>query len=97
MPDSTESILFKKIIDIDNVREAYLELCTEFEKSAKSSKYFGTDGIKIGELDHLSEKEIAGVRADLANFRPVSPVIKREIPKKTGEKGSFIFTMLLTE
>lgn len=86
--------LYEQIISINNIREAYLEIVKSFEESSKSGRYTGIDGIKLNELDIVSEKLFADLSDELKTLKPIIPVISQNIPKKSGGKRQiFIYSL----
>jgi len=75
---------YKKIINFNNIKQGYLEFIEKTEKQGKISRYTGISGLKIKEIDHISDKICKEVRQEIINLKPLSPAVCYYIPKKDG-------------
>jgi hypothetical protein len=77
---------FDSIIDLENIRKAYLDLVLKFDKVSKSMRYRGVDGIKMSTLDFISEDILTSIRSEMIAGKKISPAYMATIPKKNGKK-----------
>lgn len=74
--------IFKKIIEINNIKQAYIELSKKFYEESKTFNYSGIDGITINEFDLISNKILKEIQHDLINFLPLQLAKCVYIPKE---------------
>jgi Reverse transcriptase (RNA-dependent DNA polymerase) len=74
--------MFNKIVDLGNLRQAYLSLVEQMESDGRSSRYAGWDSLKLADLEINSSTIIEEIRAELISLTPLSPAILVSIPKK---------------
>lgn len=88
-------LYFTRIVDINNISQAYLEIIEQFEKKNRTISYFGFDGKNIGQYDLHSEKLIHQIREELIEYKPIDPALKVVIPKrnKFGTRDIYIHSI----
>ena len=75
--------LFDDIVNPDNIREAYLELCEKFDLSCKN-QYSGIDGVSLRDIESDPLPLLEIVHEEMLEFKPLSPALCNSIPKKNG-------------
>lgn len=75
---------FQKIISLNNIKEGYLDFIEKIEKKGKSPFYTGISGLKIDEINHVSNKICREIRKEIIELKPIAPAICHYIPKKDG-------------
>ncbi|MFZ4631971.1 MAG: reverse transcriptase domain-containing protein [Patescibacteria group bacterium] len=83
-----------QIIDLANIKQAYLDLANQFEEKLKTTRYTGFDSVKLTDVDYKATGILDEVRSDLVNSAPLTPVRLVNILKKDGKKREvFILTV----
>lgn len=77
---------FSTITHPDNIRKAYLELVSKFDKESKSGRYRGIDGTKMVNLDFVSEEVLSSIEQEMKSLKKIAPAYMANIPKKNGKK-----------
>jgi len=87
--------LYEKIIDLENIRNAYLDLAEKLDEKNKTNKYSGIDGAFLRDFDINSEEIFLQIQQELVNFSPITKVIQYSIPKSSGNgnRNIFIYTV----
>ncbi|MCI5050753.1 MAG: reverse transcriptase domain-containing protein [Candidatus Pacebacteria bacterium] len=87
--------IFSKIIDIDNIREAYFEVVQKFEEQNRSYSYSGIDGKRLADYDFDSENLFLTIKKELEVFQTINPSLEIMIPKKNkpGLRPVYIHTL----
>jgi len=74
----------KKILDLENIRQAYLELAEKFDEKSLTARYAGVDGLGLNDVKHRAEKLCQEARKELIGLKSLSPAVCHYIPKKDG-------------
>lgn len=87
--------LFYDILNLDNIRQAYLEVVEKFEEQVKVRRYRGYDAMSLGDYDLDSEALVQTIYEDIKSNKPIAPAIKKEIPKrnKSGTREVYLHTI----
>lgn len=75
--------LYKKIISKDNIVEAYKNIVQKFDKSGKSNKYSGYDGLNLNNYDYETNDILKKIQLELTELSNFEDAIKVSIPKKS--------------
>ncbi len=78
------SDLANLIISVSNIEQAYFELSQKLFLENKTNTYKGIDDLYLSDLSHNLDKVIADIREELIDLRPIRPVLKHSVPKKSG-------------
>ncbi|MDD4996283.1 MAG: reverse transcriptase domain-containing protein [Patescibacteria group bacterium] len=76
--------LFEKIIDIKNIRQAYLDLAKKFDQKSLTARYVGIEGLGLNDVKSQAEEFCQKARKELIEITPLAPAICHYIPKKDG-------------
>ncbi|MBD3311000.1 MAG: hypothetical protein GF349_00705 [Candidatus Magasanikbacteria bacterium] len=86
--------LFEKIVNTNNIINAYLDLVKTFDENSKSAKYRGLDGKCLNDFDFNSAEMVEEIETELKKFIPLTPALKLNIPKKSGgDRSIFIYSV----
>lgn len=87
--------MYKKIISLENISEAYFDVVEKMEETRRSHKYSGFDAKVLGSYDFFSESLLKEIQIELTNANPITPALEMEIPKRTklGTRLIYIHTI----
>lgn len=74
--------VYNKIVDYDNICQAYLDVVQKFDESGKTNKYYGIDGSKLNDLDYRSFYVLKEIQKEMISFSAITPAYMITIPKK---------------
>ncbi len=86
--------MYKAILSLKNIHEAYLDLVRKFDTESKSSHYVGVDGQMLNDFNYVSEDLLEQIREELIDLKPLLPTLEYEIPKPNGKKRQiFVYSV----
>jgi len=89
-----EKEIFQQITDIENIKQAYLDLAQKFDEDAKTARYTGIDGLGLNDISHNSAKILSVIQKELLDLKLLAPALGCYIPKKDGSlRNIYIYTI----
>lgn len=76
---------YDQIISYENIVKGYYDIIKKFDEDQKSRKYFGIDGVKINDINYISEKLLKQIQEEMISLSEITPPYLIKIPKKNGE------------
>ncbi|MCB0464043.1 MAG: hypothetical protein KDC81_15195 [Flavobacteriaceae bacterium] len=86
---------YEHIIELDNIREAYLEVVQKLEESNRTYRYRAIDGYTLSDYDFISEQLIQDIQTEIIQEKKITPALEMHIPKrnKPGTRPVYIHTI----
>jgi RNA-directed DNA polymerase len=92
MPSTID--VYNKIIDFDNIRQAYFDLVGKFDLAQKTKRYYGIDGVKLNDLNFISEDILKEIHDEMISFIEITPAYMIAIPKKNnGKRNIYVYSI----
>ncbi len=86
--------VYNKIIDFNNIRQAYFDLVKKFDLDQKTKRYYGIDGVRLNDLNFISEDILKEIYDEMVSFNEITPAYMIAIPKKNnGKRNIYVYSI----